>query len=1140
MSEALFSTVEIETAPGNKPGFRLERLEVFNWGTFDGSVYRLQLSGDNTLLTGDIGSGKSTLVDAVTTLLLPANKINYNKAAGADTRERSLRSYVLGHYKSEGVESTGASRPVGLRDHRQYSVLLGVFRNAGYDSDVTLAQVFWTRDTSQQPQRFFVVGEQALSIAEHFSDFGSDMGSLKRMLRSAGAQTFEHFPDYGTRARRLLGIQSMQALELLHQTISMKSVGNLTDFVRSHMLEGNDTTSRITALVSHFDDLTRAHEAVRRARDQLAQLDPILTEGRKHEELGEAMAADRLHQEALPIWAAEQKLSLLSAGLTAIASQIDDLEADLTGAEATVNTLDGTRLRLLGERDGAGGARLAELDRLMSEEAQRREDRARRARRHTELLAEVGLPEVADAAAFARSRERVHELEGEVRTGLEEVVNRSIELAVERRAATQESDRISGYLRNLQGRQSNIDERSLQIRTALAQALRIDEAELPFAGELVQVRPEHARWRGAAERVLRSFALSVLVPADRHDEATRWVNANHLHGRLVFYRVTPRIMRSTPPLRDEPVLADLLEVRPGPFAEWVTRELDARAAHVCAESVDDLARHTKAVTVTGLVTAAGGRGDKDDRYRIDDRTRYVLGWSNADKIDALLAEAGAVHRTLSALADEDRTLSERRESLGQARASLEKLREYAAWSDLDWRSSVATIAHLESERTALESGNERLAFIAAHLKQIDDELTHGRKAVAELTGTMGGLRERDATLRREVAAAEAVVAAIAAADSGRAAAVGGASPAGLERLRTAYEAIQSEAGSPTSVAECDVAERVHRDRVIRRLTTAADAQKRVGERIVGLMGTFRREWPNETVEMDASVAALGEFRGLRERIATDDLPRFESEFKRQLNANTINEIAGFHAWLERSSTHIKERIGEINESLRAIEYNPDRHIQLIHSPTLNQEIRSFRDDLRACTDDALVDGEQYAESRFLRVKAILERFRGREGSTEVDRRWTVLVTDVRNWFTFAASERWRENGQEWEHYTDSDGKSGGQKEKLAYTILAASLAYQFKLQWGVAVSRDFRFALIDEAFGRGSDASTRYALQLFAKLGLQLLIVTPLQKVHVIEPYVNAVGFVDNRLGERSHLQTLSIEDFHAQREARAADVGAS
>ena len=130
--------------------------------------------------------------------------------------------------------------------------------------------------------------------------------------------------------------------------------------------------------------------------------------------------------------------------------------------------------------------------------------------------------------------------------------------------------------------------------------------------------------------------------------------------------------------------------------------------------------------------------------------------------------------------------------------------------------------------------------------------------------------------------------------------------------------------------------------------------------------------------------------------------------------------------------------------------------------------------------------------------------------TEADRKWTRLVTDVRNWYTFAASERYREDDTEYEHYADSGGKSGGQKEKLAYTILAASLAYQFKLEWGAAKSRTFRFAVIDEAFGRGSDESTRFALELFGRLGLQLLIVTPLQKIHVIEPYVSAVGFVDN------------------------------
>jgi uncharacterized protein YPO0396 len=35
---------------------------------------------------------------------------------------------------------------VALRGPNSYSVILGVFHNAGYDQTVTLAQVFWLKD----------------------------------------------------------------------------------------------------------------------------------------------------------------------------------------------------------------------------------------------------------------------------------------------------------------------------------------------------------------------------------------------------------------------------------------------------------------------------------------------------------------------------------------------------------------------------------------------------------------------------------------------------------------------------------------------------------------------------------------------------------------------------------------------------------------------------------------------------------------------------------------------------------------------------------------------------------------------------------------------------------------------------------
>ena len=77
-------TLDFEFATHAPAGFRLQRLEVYTWGTFDKRVWCLQLDGQNGLLTGDIGSGKSTLVDAITTLLVPAQRITYNKAAGAE------------------------------------------------------------------------------------------------------------------------------------------------------------------------------------------------------------------------------------------------------------------------------------------------------------------------------------------------------------------------------------------------------------------------------------------------------------------------------------------------------------------------------------------------------------------------------------------------------------------------------------------------------------------------------------------------------------------------------------------------------------------------------------------------------------------------------------------------------------------------------------------------------------------------------------------------------------------------------------------------------------------------------------------------------------------------------------------------
>lgn len=1177
--EGLFSAVELHDPAADldaRAGFRLERLEVLNWGTFDQRVWAFDLDGRNALLTGDIGSGKSTIVDAVTTLLVPSHRISYNKAAGAGARERSLRSYVAGHYKSERDEATGTTRHVGLRERGTYSVVLGRFSNRGFDQEVTLAQVFWLAPgQSGQPDRFFVTADRPLTITEDFAGFGGDVAALRRRLREAGAQVRDHFPEYGRDFRRLLGIPSDQAMDLFHQTVSMKSVGDLGEFVREHMLEPFDADRWTDRLVAHFDDLTSAHDAVVRATAQIERLAPLLADCDAHDALGERAAALVARRDALRAFTASRRVADLDELLGALDERVADGETRRRRVADELGLVVAERQRLELERAGHGGDRLAAIE---GEVARRELERAARERRVAQLAGyaaaaglTLGAPDgvdpgaaavaaaLVDADAFAALRRGADDAAVRVRDDLARAEERVSEVAAEVRAVEQETADVKAELASLADRRSNLPRTHLEVRDRLCAGVGLAPGDVPFVGELLAVRPEHAEWEGAAERVLRGFALSLLVPATHYEAVAAWVDREHLGLRLVYHRVPERVPAARPAPRDDvPLLADLLDVRrlddAPSLTAWVEAELERRADHACAPDLDAFRRLPRAITRAGQVKHSPDHHEKNDTRAVDDRRGYVLGWSTQAKIDALLEQAAEVTARRDALARRRDEAAAARGDLQARSAALGRLDVYRDWDELDRGAETARIAELGEEKRRLEQASDELGRLAALL---DDNARRQGELEAErdrLVATLGADRHAldEARTARERARAvldgagetldEETTAALAAEFDRELAAVG---PAGPDR---------DGATGPTRAADLDAVESAVRSRLTAEAEQAQRERADLGTRVAGQMASFRSAYPVETAELDADVRSAAGYREIHDRLVRDDLPRFEADFKAYLNTNAIRDIAGFAAELAKQADVIRDRIDTINDSLRAIDYNPGRYIRLEMSRTPNLEVREFQQDLRACTDGdgilaeddrALAEGDgslagdagalSYSEDRFLRVKALVERFRGREGMTDLDEAWRRRVTDVRNWFVLSASERSRADDSEHEHYSDSGGKSGGQKEKLAYTVLAASLAYQFKLDWGAVRSTAFRFVVIDEAFGRGSDESTRFALELFRRLGLQLLIVTPLQKIHVIEPYISAVGFVDNPSGRSSRLRTLSIAAYRDGRPAGEA-----
>ncbi len=155
------------------------------------------------------------------------------------------------------------------------------------------------------------------------------------MRGRGGVRVHDGFPDYGKDFRRRLGIESEQALELFHQTVSMKAVGNLTDFVRAATCSSPSMPRRPTAdIVADFEDLTKAHEAVRRAHAQLAHVTPLLKDCDAHDAVAAEIAGLTAKREAMRHYFADQKATLLEDQLQILNSEQARLTVDrdtLTG-----------------------------------------------------------------------------------------------------------------------------------------------------------------------------------------------------------------------------------------------------------------------------------------------------------------------------------------------------------------------------------------------------------------------------------------------------------------------------------------------------------------------------------------------------------------------------------------------------------------------------------------------------------------------------------------------------------------------------------------------------------------------------------------------------------------------------------------
>lgn len=1107
----------LDFAPDNTQiGFRLQRLEVLNWGTFHQKIWKIEPYGFNSLLTGDIGSGKSTLVDAITTLLVPHHKIVYNKAAGAEGKERTLFSYVRGEYKNQKNELDNSSKPIFLRSESDYTVLLSNFYNTGYNQKITLAQVFWNRN--EKIEKFFVVSEQDLNIIEHFKikNEEKDIFPLKKRLRNlTGTAIFENFSDYSSKFRNIFGIKSEKALDLFYQTVSIKSVGNLTEFVRNHMLDKFDVKEKIEGLKRNYENLTKSYEAVQTAKKQLQQLQPLVQEANEFEKVSIEIQELQSCLSSLPIYFAIQTAKLLQDEIKSliekqgiINNQIEEVRIDL---ERLRNKESEVKIAIDRDKENQ---RLKVIENEIKGLEKIKQDKLNKEIEYSKLSDSLEFPKVINEEIFYQLLHQAINLKDKILKDVRELNEKRDNLIINLNKLNETYNFYKTELESLKQRKTQIPVPNLQIREMILRDLILNENELPFVGELLKVNDKEKAWEGAIERVLHNFGLSVLVPEEHYKRVSNYVDRTNLKGRLVYFKVPDSRKYSTQKEISEKSLLTKIEIKSDtPFYDWLENYLAENFDYNCCDTIEQFQKESKAITKNGQIKGGKAKHEKDDRRSIFERKYYILGWSNQEKIKAIEKELLNLEKQLKESEKQINSIENLQKQLKIKDINLHDFIKFKDYTEINWQKEASEIEKLKKETEELEKSSDKLQSLKKQLQIIQKEITDKEN--------QQGLKQREkGKIETTITSYE-------------------------EQLKNCNQItgiLRDEQKSLFPKIEYFLQEKEFKIKTIDKLQTETrgiienikedknKTENQLRDGIISKMQKYINEYRAETTEVDASIQSIPEFKQFLKKIEEEDLPKHEKKFRELLNEGTINDIAIFKNQLDSFAKDIEDKIKQINKSLKEIEYNSGTYIKLLADKVQDIEIKDFQIKLRNCLENTFGETNLYSEEKFNNVKLILDRF---NSGTPADINWTNKVTDVRYWFTFSASERWLEDDSEKEYYSDSSGKSGGQKEKLAYTILAAALAYKFGLEWSQPKSRSFRFVVIDEAFGRGSDESTRHGLQLFKKLNLQLLIVTPLAKINIIENYIRYVHFVSNENGSNSLIKNLTIQEYRAEKEKK-------
>jgi uncharacterized protein YPO0396 len=1097
----------------DEAGWRLDRFEFLNWGTFNARVYVLRAEMLSAVITGPNESGKSTIIDGLATLITPPQQRAYNMASGTEKhRDRKEDTYIHGVF-GESSSATGV-RQLSLRTDGTPTALLLVLRNADSKACLSVGRICWSID--HEPNGFFFLAEKDVAISKDLPSFDDTRTLETRVGKVPGIETFGNsHRKMALQLTKLLGID-INALILFGRVISVRQTGEVNSFIRDHMLDAFDVRDSVDNLFQQFAKISEIRQAVDRAQQQISKLQPVADRLKVLESRRDALKT------IIDILDSAKTFFPMETERLALARR-DELSESLrqaqSMAETAQNASSAAQRTLLEAKEAMGSSSEArQLKGIMDQITSLREAMAGRqhvvarfikALQAAELRLSGPLTEARFSDLTAKAERETPTVLGQADQALGRVREIQSEISnLERDIAQMRAD-----VAELSNRSGRIRGDLALARRAICQEIHVSEDTFPFAAELMDVQDTAEIWRQSLEILLNGLGRSILVPQKHYDSVVQFVRRTKFRDlKLVFLEaeyLSPAIAVLEPEDRGR-VLSKLRFKPHDPLIGWLAKHIRSHFRHVCCETHEQFRAERYAITSDRLVRS-GVFNIKDDRDFVFQRDSYILGWQNENLRETLRDQIEGKIRALVPLKEEEKRVRGLREQYDKRRMALHDVTQFRSFTDLDSSGDKLRVDELEAQHARMLTSSDKLRELQNAVTLAGRRVDETQKDWEAATGKVAVLQSDITKVGVRIALNKTRL---------------GVVPAGFEiddaRARMRPFAPQ-EKWDLDGIADT---ERVALGTLHARQNEGTEAVETAAAGVRRAMTEFLADFPDQSLSMRAEEGHAAVFLELLKRLQDEDLPRHRERLREMMGKFTQHDLSTLQHDLRDQVRKDKDMIRALNATLREIGYADNSYIE-IKADDASGQVQKFKAELADCLSYNINAGDDVREKAFEAARQLIEKLK-------VDKVFRDTVTDTRKWLTFVVREKDRITDEEVNVFSTSAGRSGGGRTKLAFTILAASIAKQYGLL-GPDKRNTFRLVVVDEMFGVTDERYSRYALDLFHRFGLQLICVTPLSpSARVVDSYAHTFHLVTKPDGKHSTLTTITAERLEKER-ARTA-----